>query len=260
MKVITQIISLMLAFSLASEGNHIEQITVPLSNPAGPGTLVVNHHKGSVNVTGYVGDSVVVRASARYRTDESSSEGCDIYLGAVENNNNVVINVEPRYRTIDLDILVPQEFSVRLRNDDSGTISVEHLSGEIEVSNQNGDIVLTEISGSAVLDTVDGDITVRFDDIKSGVPMAFSTVEGNIDVYFPDNLNALIKVRSDYGIIRNEYAPVPTAGERETIPSASTDFEAGRWNYCKINSGGPEIRLMSFLGNIDIKRSENRPN
>lgn len=260
MKVIAQIISFMLAFSLASEGNHVEQITVPLSNPDEPGILVVNHHKGSVNVTGYDGDSVVVRASMRYGTDESTAEGSGIYLGAVENNNRVVINAAPRYRTIDLDILVPEEFSVRLRNDDSGTISVEHLSGEIEVSNQNGDIVLTKVSGSTVLDTVDGDITVRFEDIMPGVPMAISTVEGNIEVVFPENLNALIKARSDRGFIHDEFNADPAAGEREAEITASTNFETAQWSYHKINGGGPEIRLMSYLGNIYINRYQNDKN
>ena len=63
MKVITHLISIIIAFSLTSENNHIKQITVPLSSPDGPGILIVNHHKGSINVTGYAGDSVIVRAS-----------------------------------------------------------------------------------------------------------------------------------------------------------------------------------------------------
>lgn len=256
MKVIAQIITFILAFSLASEGNHTEQISVPLSSPDKSGVLVVNHHKGSVNITGYNGQMVVVRASMPYGTDDTASEGCDIYLGAVENNNHVIINAAPSYRTINLDILVPEEFSVRLRNDDSGTISVEHLSGEIEASNINGDIILTDISGSAVLDTVDGDITVRFEDIPPGIPMAFSTVEGNIEVSFPENLNVLIKARSDHGIICNAFVPDAAEGKQETVRSASNNFEAGQWNYYKINGGGSEIRLMSFLGNIYINRPE----
>ena len=92
MKVIAQIITFILAFSLASESNHTEQISVPLSNPDKPGVLIVNHHKGSVNVTGYNGDMVIVRASMPYGTDDTASESCDIYLNAIENNNHVVIN------------------------------------------------------------------------------------------------------------------------------------------------------------------------
>lgn len=253
MKVITQIITFILAFSLASEGNHTEQISIPLSNPDEPGVLVVNHHKGSINVIGYDGDMVVVRASLRYGTDDKITDGCDIYLGAVENNNNVIINAAPRYRTIDMDILIPQGFSVRLRNDDSGTISIEHLSGEIEVSNQNGDIILNDISGSAVLDTVDGDITAQFEEVPPGVPMAFSTVEGNIEVSFPEDSNAHIKARSDRGVIRNTFVSDTVAG---SVVATTDNLEAGQWNYYKLNSGGSEIRLMSFFGNIYINPPE----
>jgi hypothetical protein len=255
-KIIAQIIVFILTFSLASQGNHAEQISIPLSSPGKSGVLVVNHHKGSVNVTGYNGEMVIVRASMPYGTDDTASEGCDIYLNAIENNNHVIINAAPSYRTIDVDILVPQQFSVRLRNDDSGTISVERLSGEIEASNINGDITLTEISGSAVLDTVDGDIKVSFEDVPPSVPMAFSTVEGNIEVSFPENSNILIKARSDCGIIRNEFISDASAGNRETLPTVSDNFEAGKWNYYKINGGGSEIRVVSFLGNIYINRPE----
>lgn len=255
MKVITNLLSFIIAFSMTLEPNHIEQITVPLYNPDGSGILVLNHHKGSINVTGYAGDSVIVRASLRYRTDESSSDGVNIYLGAVENNNSVVVNVTPRHRTIDLDILVPKKFSARLRNDDSGDISIEHLSGEIEVSNLNGDISLTNISGSAVLDTIDGDIKAQFKKIKSGIPMAFSTVEGNIEVNFPENLNALIKAKSDSGIIRNYFVPDTPARKKQ---SNGGQLDVSGWRYNKINHGGTEIRLMSFLGNIDIKSTKKR--
>jgi hypothetical protein len=255
-KVIAQIITFILAFSLASESNHIEQISVPLSSPYKSGVLVVNHHKGSVNVTGYNGEMVIVRASMPYGTDDTASEGCDIYLNVIENNNHVIINAAPSYRTIDMDILVPQQFSVRLRNDDSGTISVKHLSGEIEASNINGDIILFDISSSAVLDTVDGDIKVSFEDIPASIPMAFSTVEGNIEVSFPENSNILIKARSDRGIIRNEFISNAQADNRETVALVSDNFEAGKWNYYKINSGGSEIRVMSFLGNIYINHPE----
>ncbi len=258
MKVITHLISFIIAFSVASEGNHIEQITVPLSNPDGPGILVLNHHKGSLNITGYAGNLVIVRASMRYRADESTSDDKNIYLGAVENNNSIIVNVAPRYRTIDMDILVPKKLSVRLKNDDSGVISIEHLSGEIEVSNLNSDILLTDISGAAVLDTVDGNIKAQFKNIPPGVPMAFSTVEGNIEVTFPEKLNALIRARCDQGIIHNDFVRSAAAGEKQPTQSSGEQIDVGGWRYHKINHGGPEIRLMSFLGNIDIKCSKSR--
>lgn len=237
MKIATYLFSVLLTFSLGPQNDPTEQITILLSNPGEPGHLRINHHKGSIRVTGYPGKSVIVRASMRFGTVEDS-----IRLGAVESNNHIVINATPRHRTIDLDIDVPYHFSLQLKNDDNGHIIVEGLSGEMEISNTNGDISLKDISGSAMLDTVDGDITVQFKEIAPGLPMAFSSVEGHIDITFPKNVNALIKARADTGYIQNDFAP-----KKEQQTAGST------WSYGKLNDGGPEMVLRSFLGNIHIR-------
>ncbi|UCD57118.1 MAG: DUF4097 family beta strand repeat protein [Candidatus Hydrogenedentota bacterium] len=244
MKIATYIISAFLTFALASQIDYTEQITISLSNPREPGHLTINHHKGSIRLEGYHGTSVIVRASMRYRTDLEP-----INLGAVESNNHVVINTTPRYRTIDLDIKVPHRFSLRLKNDDSGHITAHNLSGEMEISNVNGNITLDNLSGSAVLDTVDGNITVQFKDIAPGAPMAFSSVEGNIDIAFPKNVNTLIKVRADSGRITNDFDK-----SAQATALLTREVNSRRWHYDKLNDGGPEILLRSFLGNIYIRR------
>ena len=253
MRTITQLLSVMLAFSFASQGNNIEQVTIPLSSPDESGVLVINHHKGSIDVTGYDGDMVIVMASMPYGTDESITNVDNICLGAVENNNNVVINAAPTYRTIDLKIMVPYKFSVRIKKDDSGVITITGLSGEMEVSNLNDDIILTDISGSAVLDTIDGGITAQLTDVRPGVPMAFSTIEGNVDVVLPGNLNATIKAKADYGTVWNDFLSGAAAEQQQSTetPDSGVDYE--HWDYMKINSGGTEIRVRSFMGNINVK-------
>ena len=242
MKTLTYLFSVLLTFSLGTQNDPVEQMTILLSNPGEPGYLTINHHKGSLRVTSYPGKSVIVRASMRFGTVEES-----IHLGAVESNNHVVINATPRHRTIDLDIEVPYHFSLRLKNDDNGHIIVEGLSGEMEISNTNGDISLKDISGSAMLDTVDGDITVQFKKIEPELPMAFSSVEGHIDITFPRDANAIIKARADAGYILNDFA-----SKKEPQTAAST------WSYGKLNDGGAEMVLRSFLGNIHIRRQQGK--
>lgn len=240
MKAATYLLSVLLTFSLGLQNDHAKKITILLSHPGEPGHLTINHHKGSIRVTGYHGTSVIVRASMRFETGEES-----INLGAVESNNHVAINAAPRHRTIDLDIDVPYTFSLRMKNDDSGNITIENLSGELEISNINGDISLKDVSGSAMLDTVDGDITVQFRDIAPGVPMAFSSVEGNIDITFPRDVNALTKARADTGYILNDFAQKKGQQTAGSI-----------WSYSKLNDGGSEILIRSFLGNIHIRRQQ----
>lgn len=238
MKVATYLFSVLLTFSVGSQNNPTEYMTILLSNPGEPGHLTIDHHKGSIRVSGYPGESVIVRASMRFGIVEES-----IRLGIVESNNHVVINATPRHRTIDLDIKVPHHFSLRLKNDDNGHITIDGLSGEMEISNANGDISLKDISGSAMLDTVDGDITVQFKEITTGLPMAFSSVEGDIDLTFPGDINSRIKARADSGYIQNDF-------NQKKDPQTAQSI----WNYSTLNDGGAEIVLRSFLGNIYIRR------
>lgn len=240
MKVATYIFPILLTFSLGSQNDHTEQITIPLSNPGEPGYLTINHHKGSIQVTGYHGTSVIVKATMRLGIGEEP-----IKMGAVESNDHVVINAAPRHRTIDLEIKVPYRLSLRLKNDDSGNITAEGLSGELEISNINGDISLQDISGSAMLDTVDGDITVQFKDITRGVPMAFSSVEGNINITFPRDVNVLTKARADSGYILNDFTQTKTQ-----------QAAGSTWSYSQLNDSGPEMLMRSFLGNIHIRCEE----
>ena len=252
MKAAIAIISGIMTLSLVGQSERTEQITVPLSNPDEPGILIVHHHKGSVNVIGYEGTSLVVTASLRYTAGAAAPV---IDLGAAEKDNHVVLNARPRHRTIDLEIMVPRRFSVRLKNDDSGTIRVQHLSGEIEVSNLNGDIHLIDVAGSALLDTVDGNITAQFTSVTPGMPMALTSLEGNLDVTFPGDVNALVKMRADHGQLRNDFAPAPG------LEPASEDEASGApWTYTRINDGGSEIRLRSFYGHLRIRRAENDRN
>jgi hypothetical protein len=247
MKITTYIISTLFALSLASQGDQVEQLTISLSTPREPGHLTVNHHKGSIHVSGYHGTSVIVMASMRYGSDTEP-----INLGAVESNNHVVINATPRHRTMDLYIKVPHRFSLRLKNDDSGNIKVEGLTGALEISNINGDISIKDICGSAILDTVDGDITAHFKRMARGVPMAFSSVDGNIDITFPKRTNALTKARADSGSIQNDFT------NKQTIKSKTNGGHPGPWSYDTLNDGGPEILIRSFLGNIHIRRQPDK--
>ena len=248
MKAAIAIISGIITLSLAGQPDRAEQMTVALSRPNEPGVLTVPHHKGAINVVGYEGTSVVVSASQRYGHDTAMPA---VDLGAVEKDNHVVVSASPRHRTIDLTIMVPRRFSLQLKNDDSGTICIQRVSGEIAVSNLNGDIHLVDVAGSALLDTVDGSITAQFSNVTPGTPMAFTSLEGNIDITFPSDVRALARIRADHGAVRNDFAPAPEGDVSSDAPAPRTS-----WTYANLNGGGPEFRLWSFYGRIHVRRAE----
>jgi len=239
-----------------------EQITVPMSQPGNEGILRIDHYKGSIKVTGYDGDVIVVNASLRFKPAENENNGMRriatnlIQLGATEKNNEVTIKSNSHSRTIDLDIMVPYQFSLKHQNYDNGIISVTKLNGEFEISNINGEILLEDISGSALLNTVDGNIKVAFKEISPNVPMAFSTIDGNIDLLFPANVHAIAKMKADQGEIFSDFDMEIQDRKQEVEKSSNGLYKVGleEWTYAKINDGGPQFLIKTFTGNIYIHK------
>ncbi|MBO9638820.1 DUF4097 family beta strand repeat-containing protein [Siphonobacter aquaeclarae] len=246
-----------------------EQIVVPLSDPAKPGTLKVELINGSIKVIGYTGKDVVIEAVAGASTRKSKPEESNgmkristdnsLDLSAEEKNNQVKVESGTVFRTVNLTIKVPQKFSLTLSTVNNGNISVENVSGEHTVTNVNGTIQLTGISGSAVANTVNGNLTAQFNTITAGTPMAFSTLNGNVDVTFPATLKATVNLKSDRGEIFTDF---DVAIQRKPVKTERTakdgmyrvkleDSVSGT-----VNGGGAEILLKNMHGNIFLRKGK----
>jgi hypothetical protein len=252
-----------------------EQLTVALSSPGKPGTLEVGLVNGFIHVTGYGGKDVVIDAAARPRTSGKHSERNDdgpapagmkrlsnvsgLNLTAEEKNNVVEISTESHMRPVDLTIKVPHNFSLKISTVNNGDIIVENVNGELEISNVNGPIQLNQVSGSAVANTVNGNLTATFKSVKSGAPMAFSTLNGKVDVTFPSNAKAALKMKSDRGNVYSDFevavdknAPKVTRTSQNGLYRISTDD----WTYGKVNGGGAEVMLKTMNGDILLRKAK----
>lgn len=92
-------------------------------------------------------------------------------------------------------------------------------------------------------------------------PMAFSSMNGDVDVTFPADLKANLSMNSDRGDVFSDFevqldsqTPVQTAvqGERKGGRFRVNTEQAVRG---KINGGGQEIQFKNFNGNIYIRRA-----
>ena len=243
-----------------------EQIIIPLSDPHARGILIVKHQKGSINIQGYDGTVVVIDAVNRYESNDDVStndEGLkkiptnNYKLTVVEEENQVLVRTNSFDKTVDLNIQVPYSFDLKLNTIDNGDITVSNISGTMEVSNVDGDIIIKEVSGSVIANTVDGNIIVTFNSVTENMPMAFSTVDGKIDIKFPSDINALLKMRSDYGDVFSDFE-IELIEHKQKIEK---NYKTGvykvvveEWTYGKINNGETEILLKSLDGNIYIRK------
>jgi len=254
----------------AQDSPEKEQLVVALSAPSKPGVLHVNQVAGSIHVMGYGGKDVVidavVRESTRRRERPAAETGgmrrldnADGFeLTAVEKDNRVTVKNDSYRRPIDLTIKVPKNFSLQVGTVQNGDIVIDNVNGELEISNVNGSIKLTDVSGSALLNTVNGSLTATFKGVTPNTPMAFSTVNGRVDLTFPANLKANLKLKSDMGGI---YSDFDMALDKPAKPVSSAQngvyrISQDNWTQGKVNGGGAEISVKSLQGNLYIRKAK----
>jgi hypothetical protein len=258
---------LVLATSAFAEERRAEQIIVPLTNPDLTGTLVLERHRGAVSVKGYEGKVVLVKAFPR-RPPDLQSEGMKpisaaaIQLEAQEAGNTITVDAHTRSRSVDLEIFVPFRFSVKLSILDDGDVVVEGLTGEVEVDNRYGRVRLTRLAGSANVNSVDGDVFAQFDKITPGLPMAFTTVHGKVDVTFPPDADLTVRMKSDEGMVYSDFDIAVEARKSRTEPAettGATKVALEEWTTGRIGRGGTVVLLKSIDGNIYIRKAKALP-
>jgi len=182
-------------------------------------------------------------------------------LTVEEENNLMEINVESFKRAVDLTIQVPSSSSLELSTFNNGDIIVENVNGEIEVNNHNGALKLSGVSGVVVANTFNGDVTVNFAKVAPDKPMSFSTWNGDIDVTFPADIKANVKMKSERGDIYSDYEIKITATPASAVEDKRKEGGKYRISFGEgisgtINGGGPEFQFNTFNGNIFIRKAK----
>jgi hypothetical protein len=264
-----------------------DRAVVPLTDPAKPVLIKADVLMGSITVKGYDGKEVIVEAKVRERSltdedeeeaeeDEDAEEEKDKAakiagmkkIGAVstgleveESNNIVSISAESWKYAVDITIQAPRASSLELQSTNDGDIVVENVSGEIEVENVNGSNTLKNISGNAVVNTVNGDVTVTMTRVTPDKPMSFSSMNGDVDVTFPADIKANVKMKSQQGEIYSDFditlKPVPQKAE-EVSKSGKGKYRISfeKYVYGTINGGGPEYSFNTFNGDVFIRKGK----
>jgi DUF4097 and DUF4098 domain-containing protein YvlB len=243
-----------------------DKVSVTLSDPGRPALVKAGLISGGITVKAYNGKEVVVEARARNRESARSDSGpkrlsiSTTGLTVEEENNQVNINTESFARAIDLQISVPVHTSLHLRAVNDGDIVVTGVDGELDIDNVNGSVTLNNIAGSAVAHALNGRLLITFTRINQK-PMAFSSLNGDIDVTFPADLKANVSLRSDRGDVFSDFEVQMQASASQPIVEDSRG-RGGKYRVKidktvrgSINGGGPELQFTNFNGQIYIRKA-----
>ena len=252
----------------AQAGDGVDRLTVHLSDPTRPGAVDVKLVNGSITVKTYNGKEIEVEArlrdEPRMHWEEPRPGMHRLSVGTTgltvdEENNNVSVTTDSVFHTVEVTLTVPTHTSLSLRTVNGGGITVSGVDGDVDATVVNGPITLTDISGSTVAHTINGHLTATFSRLNESKPIAFSSMNGDIDVTFPSDAKANLSLHSQRGGVFSDFDVkfLNSSGESSTESSGTgpRHVRIGGGVYATINGGGGAVQLSNFNGNIYIHKA-----
>jgi len=244
-----------------------DRVTVPWSDPGRPGLVRIESLSGGMTVKGSDRKDVLIIARTRGgdRPQPPSQGGLRKLTQTggfeVQEARNVMHIESGTMRTIDFEVHVPLRTNLNIDALNDAFIVIENVDGDMELENVNGPITLTNVAGSVVADALNNPIKATFTRLSGSRPMAFTSLNGVIDVTLPASARANLKLRSDMGDVYTDFdiqlgAIPPPQGRENRRGGGGTRVEVNKSVTGTINGGGPEIELRSHNGSVYLRKGQ----
>jgi len=252
----------------------IEKI-LRFKNPKGENQLVVNNFFGSIKVTGYKGQEILlhaVKTTTGHSEEKIKEAEEEVYLDISEEDAYIELYVDGPFRSdngrginwkgwkregykvvYDFEIRVPKGVAFELKTVMEGEIEVSSMHGDFEVNNVNGGIKMEKIRGSGEVYTVNGDVSLDFDS-NPQKKCRFGALNGEVRLYFLPRLSADFYLKTFNGEFYTDFmvkAMAPKMYASET-KNGKRIYKAGHLCSVRAGRGGPEIELDGFNGDMFI--------
>ena len=258
----------LVSMPVSAQQADADRVTVPLSDPSQPALLTVSLVQGSITVRGTSRKDILV--SARPEADRPSRRADPDATGLrripqtagyriSEEGNRVRVSSDSPNRSVSFEIEVPSRTNLKLSTVNGGELLIENIDGDIDVSNTNGGIALNNVAGSVNAGTTNGNVRATMSRVTAQREMAFTSLNGTVDVTLPSSTKANLRLRSDNGDIYSDFEMQLAPAAVPTIQESRSSNGRYRINRNKsivgtINGGGPEFELRTFNSNVYVRK------
>ena len=180
--------------------------TISFSDDGRPRQVKVDLVNGRITVRGHAGKEALLQIQGRPpQTDRNGGWIRAMRNVSVTEQNNVVTISGGTQRDANITLQVPYQTSLQLHCVNCGDIRVENVQGDMDINNTNGGIHLTNISGSVLAHSLNHNVVAILDKLDPSKTHSFTTMNGTVDVTFPADLKANVKMRTENGKIHTDY-------------------------------------------------------
>ena len=235
------------------KGDEIEKFeqTYPLSRN---GNVSVSNVNGSITVEAWDRDEVRLEATKIADSKETLAD-VEIKVESTADSFRVEVDYkgwrwnnkgnENKNKKIEVEfrLSVPRTASLNEVETVNGSVTVSNFTNLTKISTVNGNVTATNLRGTASLSTVNGQVMADFDRVEGASKINLSTVNGQVNLVLPSDVNATVKADSLNGNISNDFG----------LPVRKGQY-VGRDLYGRIGSGETQIKLSSVNGPLSIGR------
>jgi len=217
------------------------------------GQIHIDSFMGDVKVTGYGGKSIEVKAYKK------GPESDTIQIGDLSFGNRIELVARPPRvpggtSAVDFEVRVPSAipFNFNRLASFGGNISVTNVAGRLRAESVRGSVEIKDVRGLVSASSVSGNVTVEINGVQDSDKniMRFRSISGDVIVSAPANLDALIAMSSDSGMLRSDF-PIDIQERR---------YGPGREARGKLRSGKQMLWINSNSGRVSlIQRPEKQP-
>lgn len=259
-------LALLLTMTTALAQTDSRTINIPLSNPGEPVSLEIGMTSARIEVIGEErddaafdvsieeGDRVIVTPSGVTPVTHSGYS-----LEVEEQDNKISVDSDRRANKVSIVARVPKRANLELSARNDSEIIVSNISGNLQLSNTNGPITARGISGSVIATSINDTVNISFDSIDDVTASSMESVNGELNLYLPENLGVQVHLDTTQGEIVSDF-------EVDVQPSEpNIEYKDNRRGMevridsviiANINGGGPIVRMKSLNGNIRILKAK----
>jgi DUF4097 and DUF4098 domain-containing protein YvlB len=223
-----------------------------------PGTLFeLNNTNGRITIHSWDQPRVQVHALKRVESRDSSTARqamAELKIQPSATSDALRINTEyPRHNdgffdwlagtnvnmSVQYEVTVPRAMSLMIENT-NGAIDISNVHGSLHVSNTNGHVECSQCGGNLEAETTNGAIRAELSEVTPGKASRLETTNGGIRVTLPRTAGLQIDAANTNGSIKTDVPVTTNSLGRHALRGT-------------INGGGPELRLRTTNGSIDIQ-------
>lgn len=266
-----------------------KELTFEKKSPAN--TLIIANVNGSIDVSGYNGDKVLVEVTrfVHGKTDARLEKGkTEVQLATLDLADTLVLYVRDGcmrfernagrnhrnngssgwsyqstsdcdltydYR-MDFKVKIPFAVHLSVSTINNGDVRVENVQGIVNAHNINGSVSLTNIQKEAEARTINGDVDVVYAR-NPDKPCTFYTLNGDINALFQPGLSANLSFESFNGDLFtniNHLETLPAEVQKQTH-GEGIRYKIGGNRYV-IGKGGALLEFETFNGNVYVKEKK----